>query len=172
MSTTRPIGDYAVVAPGDVDWNWGKVDVKLHDNFETKNETYSLYNIFNKQASLATYYEYGSVGSFFFSANKYHWYHAPIDGTIVYRERIEGIIYAIDKLNQNKYNELNATGSGLLDNWIKYGARGLTFTQGYLAHVATRCIIEFQHASVSNVQTKYSFKIQFSFSRATKLPWF
>ena len=111
-----------------------------------------MYNIFNKQISKAKYYENGAIGSFFFSANKYHWYHAPVDGTIVYHQRIEGIIYAIDKLNQNKYNELNATGSELLDNWIKYGGRGLTFTQGYLAHVATRCIIEFQSESVSVIK--------------------
>ena len=141
-----------MVAPGDVDWNWGKVNVKLDEDFVGKNETYSLMNIFNNQESRASYYENGAIGSFFFSANKYHWYHAPVSGKIVYRGRIEGIIYAIDRLNQNKYNTLNATGAALLDNWIKYGARGLTFTQGYLAHVATRCIVEIETSSVSNLK--------------------
>ena len=156
FETTRPLDENpkVLVAPGDVDWNWGKINVQLDADFETKNETYSLKNIFPaNQISKAEYYVNGAIGSFFFSANKYHWFHAPVAGTIKMKERVEGIIYAIDRLNQNKYNKLNATKDDLLDKWIKYGARGLTFTQGYLAHVATRCIIEIETSNVSKSKT-------------------
>ena len=127
------------------------MNVKLDDDFIGKKETYSLRNIFNNQESRASYYEHGAVGSFFFSAHKYHWYHAPVSGKIVYRGRIGGVIYAINRLNQNKYNKLNNT---LLDNWIKYGANHLlqTSTQAFLAHVVTRCIVEIETSSVSLLQ--------------------
>ena len=92
-----------------------------------------------------------TLGSVFFSANKYHWYHAPISGKVVSLKTVHGIIYAIDKINQNVYNDLKPynTEAEKLDKWIKYGARGLTFTQAYLAHVATRCIIEIENETVS-----------------------
>ena len=126
------------------------MNVQLNADFAVKNETYSLLNIFNNDERRARYYENGSIASVFFSAIKYHWYHAPVEGAVVHIEKIHGIINAIDELNQNKYNQLqNGTEGTLLDNWIRYGGRGLTFTQAYLAHVATRCIIEMKTKSVS-----------------------
>ena len=136
---------FCLASPGDINWNWGKTDVQLNTSLYLKNESYSLLQIFNNDESKAAYYVNGAIGSVFFSANKYHWYHAPVSGKITYLKRIPGIIYAVDEVNVNTYNDRVDS----LDDWIKYGARGLTYTQLFLGHVATRCIVEIEVTKIT-----------------------
>ena len=150
LTSPRPLcidkssDEICLASPGDINWNLGKTDVQLNTSLYLKNESYSLLQIFNNDKTQAEYYIHGSIGSVYFSANKYHWYHAPVSGKIISLKRIPGIIYAIDEENVNAYDDLPTTENSTLDNWIKYGGSGLILPQLYLGHVATRCIIEIE----------------------------
>ena len=63
----RPIDEdpAALTSPGDINWNWGKTNVKLDDELYLKNETYSLQQIFDdndNDNAQAKYYVDGAIG--------------------------------------------------------------------------------------------------------------
>ena len=118
----------ALTAIGDVALFYNTVHLKLNDSLYLKNETYSLVQMFGNNETavfLATPYVGGGLLQVYFSAHKYHRYHAPTDGTVVAAWRIPGIIYAVDEVNvmtDDNFLEIGkGTGKSHLELWIEYG---------------------------------------------------
>ena len=146
VKTKRPLdnGDYVLTAPGDVALSYHAMNVDFNNSLYMKNEKYSLLQIFNNEPSVAQPFVGGAILQVYFSASKYHCYHAPISGEIIYAEKVPGIIYAIDEVNAAKNNDLiggkSVSPQEKLDLWLELGQNGIIDTELYLAHVATRCI--------------------------------
>ena len=119
----------------------GFLNIEMHLQNNTKmwikNESYSLFQMFDKNPSLSNRFIGGTALQVFFSATKYHHYHAPVSGNVTYAANKHGIIYAVDEVNVASNQDKLTT----LKNWIKYGADGLIETELYLAHIASRAII-------------------------------
>ena len=64
FDTVRPLDreSSALTSPGDINWNWGRTNIKLEDDFESKNESYSLIQIFASNHDQANYYVGGAIG--------------------------------------------------------------------------------------------------------------
>jgi phosphatidylserine decarboxylase len=146
VKTTRPLdnSDYVLTAPGDVALSYHAMNVDFNNSLYMKNEKYSLLQIFNNEPSVAQPFVGGAILQVYFSASKYHCYHAPISGQIIYAEKVPGIIYAIDEVNAAKNNDLtggkSVSSQEKLDLWLELGQNGIIDTEFYLAHVATRCV--------------------------------
>ena len=95
-------------------------NVKKQDSFWIKGQPYSLEHMLCGHN--ADYFVGGTVYQAFLSAENYHRWHSPIDGTITETHIIDGTYYA------------EAASVGFDD-------AGPNNSQGYIAHVATRALI-------------------------------
>jgi phosphatidylserine decarboxylase len=68
--------------------------VKAHDRFWLKNQSYSLYNMLNRD-ELAEKFVDGTIYQAFLSPQDYHRWRSPIDGTIVKAYVVPGTYYAV-----------------------------------------------------------------------------
>ncbi|MCE3549860.1 phosphatidylserine decarboxylase family protein [Pseudonocardia sp. RS11V-5] len=96
-------------------------DVQRRDRFWAKNEPYSLQDMLADDESVEQFVG-GTVYQAFLSATDYHRWHSPVSGTIV-RAFVQPGTY---------YSEADSQGADAVEP---------TYSQGYLAHVATRAII-------------------------------
>ena len=128
----------------DVALSYSAMNVDFNNSLHLKSEKYSLLQIFNNDPAVANNFVGGAVLQVYFSASKYHWYHSPVSGDVVYTAKVPGIIYAIDEINAAKHNNLTLgdkiTEQEKLDRWLEFGQNGIIETEFYLAHVATRCV--------------------------------
>jgi len=95
-------------------------DVKKRDQFWIKGQPYSLEHMLN--GNHVDYYVGGTVYQAYLSAENYHRWHAPIDGTIVDIKNIDGTYYS------------EAASEG-------FDPAGPNNSQAYLAQVAARALI-------------------------------
>jgi len=157
IEKARPVdkGEYVLSAPGDVALSYSRTNVDFNNSLYIKAEKYSLLQIFNNEPDIAQPFVGGAVLQVYFSAAKYHWYHAPVSGQIIYAKKVPGIIYAIDEVNAAKKNDLtegkNMTAEEKLGQWLEYGQNGIIDTEFYLAHVATRCIFVVESSTMGRV---------------------
>lgn len=90
------------------------------DTFWNKNQPYSLQELL--AGNHVDYYIGGTVYQAYLSAENYHRWHSPIRGTVVKTVQVAGTYYS----------ETIAEG---------FDPAGPNNSQGYIAHVATRCLI-------------------------------
>ena len=107
--------------------------VQLSDNFQGKNQCYSLIDMMN-QNPLADNFVGGTVYQAFLSCLSYHQWHAPISGKIVATEVVKGTYYS-----QNLYQTF-------FGHWPPDtpDPAGPTWSQPYIASVAARGLIFIQ----------------------------
>jgi phosphatidylserine decarboxylase len=107
--------------------------VQLHDRFWLKGQSYSLYDMLNRDDEYADKFINGTVYQAFLSPLDYHRWHAPIDGQIVRAYVVPGTYYAA----------LPDAGAEVDDPDLESGdPRGaLIRSQGFLNVVATRALI-------------------------------
>ncbi|KAG1865014.1 phosphatidylserine decarboxylase [Suillus subalutaceus] len=70
-------------------------NVKKHDQFWLKGQSYSLYDMFNRNDEYAKLFEGGTVYQAFLSPADFHRWHSPIKGTIADIVVVEGTYYAV-----------------------------------------------------------------------------
>ncbi len=97
-------------------------NVKKVDWFWVKSQPYSLNDMLNNDESVIDQFVGGDVYQAFLSATKYHRWHSPVTGTIKKAYIKEGTYY-----------------SGTESQGMDPGSPN--YSQGYIAHVATRAII-------------------------------
>ncbi len=97
-------------------------NVKKVDWFWVKSQPYSLNDMLNNDESIVDQFVGGDVYQAFLSATKYHRWHSPVTGTIKKAYIKQGTYY-----------------SGTESQGMDPGSPN--FSQGYIAHVATRAII-------------------------------
>ena len=97
-------------------------NVKKVDWFWVKAQPYSLNDMLNNDESIVDQFVGGDVYQAFLSATKYHRWHSPVTGTIKKAYIKQGTYY-----------------SGTESQGMDPGSPN--FSQGYIAHVATRAII-------------------------------
>jgi len=97
-------------------------NVKKVDWFWVKSQPYSLNDMLNNDESVIDQFVGGDVYQAFLSATKYHRWHSPVTGTIKKAYIKQGTYY-----------------SGTESQGMDPGSPN--FSQGYIAHVATRAII-------------------------------
>jgi phosphatidylserine decarboxylase len=97
-------------------------NVKKVDWFWVKAQPYSLNDMLNNDESIVDQFVGGDVYQAFLSATKYHRWHSPVTGTIKKAYIKQGTYY-----------------SGTESHGMDPGSPN--FSQGYIAHVATRAII-------------------------------
>ena len=97
-------------------------NVKKVDWFWVKSQPYSLNDMLNNDQSIVDQFVGGDVYQAFLSATKYHRWHSPVTGTIKKAYIKQGTYY-----------------SGTESQGMDPGSPN--FSQGYIAHVATRAII-------------------------------
>jgi phosphatidylserine decarboxylase len=97
-------------------------NVKKVDWFWVKSQPYSLNDMLNNDESIVDRFVGGDVYQAFLSALKYHRWHSPVSGTIKKAYIKQGTYY-----------------SGTESQGMDPGSPN--FSQGYIAHVATRAII-------------------------------
>lgn len=101
-------------------------NVKLLDEFWTKGNKYSLNDMMARD-ELASQFAGGTVYQAFLSALSYHRWHAPVSGTIKKAYVVDGTYFS-EKLSAAIVNTNDAQES----------KSGLTNSQSYIAHLATR----------------------------------
>jgi phosphatidylserine decarboxylase len=69
--------------------------VKRHDQFWLKDQSYSLYDMFNRDDKYARLFEGGTVYQAFLSPSDFHRWHSPVKGTILDIVLVEGTYYAV-----------------------------------------------------------------------------
>jgi len=104
-------------------------NVKLVDEFWTKGNKYSLSDMFASQA-IAEKFVGGTVYQAFLSALSYHRWHTPVSGKVVEAKVVDGTYFS-EKISSAIINTNDAALS----------KAGLTNSQSYIAHVATRAVI-------------------------------
>ncbi|MFT5820532.1 MAG: phosphatidylserine decarboxylase [Crocinitomix sp.] len=116
-------------------------NVKRQNTYWVKGQPYSLLNIFNEagkdQTPLTDKYEGGTIYQAFLSAESYHRWHSPVDGTVI-------TAYQTAKqtpFNSTYYSEL------LPENQDEYDSAGPNESQGYISNIATRGIIEIESSN-------------------------
>ena len=97
-------------------------NVKKVDWFWVKSQPYSLNDMLNNDESVVDQFVGGDVYQAFLSATKYHRWHSPVTGTI-----------------KKAYIKQGSYYSGTESQGMDPGSPN--FSQGYIAHVATRAII-------------------------------
>ena len=97
-------------------------NVKKVDWFWVKSQPYSLNDMLNNDASVVDQFVGGDVYQAFLSATKYHRWHSPVSGTIKKAYIQPGTYYSATEAQGMDPGSPN-------------------FSQGYIAHVATRAII-------------------------------
>ena len=106
--------------------------VQLSDNFQGKNQCYSLIDMMN-QNELAEQFVGGTVYQAFLSCLSYHRWHASVSGKIVATEVVQGTYYS-----QNLYQTF-------FGHWPETpDPAGPTWSQPYIASVAARGLIFIQ----------------------------
>jgi phosphatidylserine decarboxylase len=95
-------------------------NAKRFDTFWIKSQPYSLENLL--AGNYVDYFVGGSVYQAYLSAENYHRWHSPINGTVVKSVQVPGTYYS----------ETIAEG---------FDPAGPNNSQGYIAHVATRALI-------------------------------
>lgn len=70
-------------------------NVKQHDQFWLKGQSYSLYDMFNRNDEYAKLFEGGTVYQAFLGPTDFHRWHSPIKGTITDIVVVEGTYYAV-----------------------------------------------------------------------------
>ena len=96
-------------------------DVQLRSEFWLKGQPYSLHFMLNRHPR-ASEFVGGTVYQAFLSAYDYHRWHAPVSGTIVHAEAIDGTYYA-EALSEH------------------FDPGGPNLSQGYITQVAARAIV-------------------------------
>lgn len=104
-------------------------NIKMHDQFWTKGNKYSLSDMMAKD-KLAEQFVGGTIYQAFLSALSYHRWHAPVSGTIKKAYVVDGTFFS-EKLSAAIINTNDSEESKL----------GLTSSQSYIAHMATRALI-------------------------------
>ncbi|OCK93171.1 uncharacterized protein K441DRAFT_148548 [Cenococcum geophilum 1.58] len=108
--------------------------VQLSDNFQGKNQNYSLINMLD-QDPLASKFVGGTVYQAFLSCLGYHQWHAPVSGTIVAQRPVAGTYYS-----QNLYQSF----FGHFEDGRTPDPAAPTWSQPYIASVAARGLIFIQ----------------------------
>lgn len=103
-------------------------NVKLVDEFWTKGNKYSFSDMM-AGSELAPQFEGGTVYQAFLSALSYHRWHTPVSGTIKKAFVADGTYFS-EKISSAIFNTNDAAAS----------KSGLTNSQSYIAHLATRCV--------------------------------
>jgi len=98
-----------------------QADVKRHDRFWVKSQSYSLQDMLANDDSVDQFVG-GTVYQAFLDAHSYHRWHSPVSGTIRKAFVVDGTYYA----------EAESEGED---------PEGPKKSQGYIAHIATRAII-------------------------------
>ena len=104
-------------------------NVKLFDEFWTKGNKYSLVDMFASK-EVAAPFEGGTVYQAFLSALSYHRWHTPVTG-VVKKAFVADGTYFSEKISSAIINTNDAALS----------KAGLTNSQSYIAHLATRAVI-------------------------------
>lgn len=112
-------------------------NVQLSDNFQGKNQNYSLINMMNKNP-LASHFVGGTVYQAFLSCLSYHRWQAPISGTVVETDLVGGTYYS-QNLYQTFFGHWPAAASDDTPD-----PAGPTYSQPYIASVAARGLIYIQ----------------------------
>ncbi|GAA3652699.1 phosphatidylserine decarboxylase family protein [Flavivirga jejuensis] len=110
-------------------------NVKKLEKFWVKGQPYSLKNIFNEtngNTPLTDKYEGGTIYQAFLSAESFHRWHSPVDGTVK-------TVY--DTVSQTPFNSTYYSEMLPLDPLNEDDA-GPNESQAYISNVATRAIIE------------------------------
>ncbi|MBU4371730.1 MAG: phosphatidylserine decarboxylase family protein [Proteobacteria bacterium] len=118
----EPSNNKAIVSACDSNVYNIQYNVKKLDWFWVKSQPYSLNDMLNNDESVADRFVGGDVYQAFLSATKYHRWHSPVTGTIKKAYIKQGTYYA-----------------GTESQGMDPGSPN--FSQGYIAHVATRAII-------------------------------
>lgn len=116
--------------------------VKDHDRFWLKGQSYSLYDMLNRDETYANKFVNGTVYQAFLSPLDYHRWNAPVDGVILKTVLVPGTYYAVlpdDGADENDPDQ---------DPGSRYGA--IVRSQSWLTMTATRALI-FIHADNSDI---------------------
>ena len=94
--------------------------------------------MFAGNESLTDYFVGGSILQGFFDTTSYHWFHAPVEGTVEHAQVVPGLLMAISENNVEDYDGSNQTGSVTekINFWLQNGQNGF-----YLAYVSVREIV-------------------------------
>ena len=111
--------------------------VQLSDNFQGKNQNYSLIDMMNKNP-LVSHFVGGTVYQAFLSCLSYHRWQAPISGTVVETDLVGGTYYS-ENLYQTFFGHWPAAAPGDTPD-----PAGPTYSQPYIASVAARGLIYIQ----------------------------
>ncbi|KAH6869458.1 phosphatidylserine decarboxylase [Coprinopsis sp. MPI-PUGE-AT-0042] len=109
-------------------------NVRKHDRFWLKAQSYSLYDMLNRDDTVVDKFVGGTVYQAFLSPQDYHRWHAPIDGTIVKTVLVPGTYY---------YAVLPDAGADANDPDLAEGdPRGAMIrSQGFLTMSSARALI-------------------------------
>ena len=116
--------------------------VKEHDRLWLKGQSYSLYDMLNRDETYANRFVNGTVYQAFLSPLDYHRWNAPVDGVILKTVLVPGSYYAVlpdDGADENDPDQ---------DPGSRYGA--IVRSQSWLTMAATRALI-FIHADNSDI---------------------
>jgi len=116
--------------------------VKDHDRFWLKGQSYSLYDMLNRDETYANKFVNGTVYQAFLSPLDYHRWNSPVDGVILKTVLVPGSYYAVlpdDGADEDDPDQ---------DPGSRYGA--IVRSQSWLTMAATRALI-FIHADNSDI---------------------
>ena len=111
---------------------WPVSNVQLSDNFQGKNQQYSLIDMMD-QNPLAKNFVGGTVYQAFLSCLGYHQWHAPVSGTIKETKLVAGTYYS-QNIYQTFFGHWPTSTSGP-------DPGGPTWSQPYIASVAARGLV-------------------------------
>lgn len=126
-----PTDDKVIVSANDGTVYRIASDIKACDEFWAKGQNYSLLNMFN-YSKLIRYFIGGDVLQSFLAGSDYHRWHAPISGTVIEAQVIQGLTF-----------------SELLSEGLDLSAG--TNSQGYQATVNTRGLIIIENPTIGRV---------------------
>jgi len=152
----RPIAglgdDNIIVSLGDFQVYNTEYNIKEDTELYIKNESYSLLNIFAGDTTLTGHFVGGSILQGFFHTTSYHWFHAPVEGRIIYRRVVPGVLMALSENNVDvDVDGVDGTITEKINYWLSNGQNGFSNSQLYLAHVSVRGIVIIENPVVGKV---------------------
>ncbi|MEW7281135.1 phophatidylserine decarboxylase associated domain-containing protein [Aquimarina sp. 2201CG1-2-11] len=135
-----------IVSPNDGTVYQIATNIQESTDFWAKGQTYSLINILNNN-SLVKDFVGGDMIQTFLSGNDFHRFHAPVDGTIIKTEIVEGLTFS----QRNSEKEPGA-GTESLGYEASVNTRGLVYIQCEDESMGKVCVIPIGITEISSIR--------------------
>ncbi|WP_103070431.1 phosphatidylserine decarboxylase family protein [Aquimarina sediminis] len=143
---SAPDDKKVIVSPNDGSVFQIASNIQKSTDFWAKGQTYSLINILNNSPYVNDFIG-GDMVQTFLSGNDYHRFHAPIDGTILKTEIVQGLTFS----QRNSEKEPGA-GTESLGYEASVNTRGLVYIQSDDEVIGKVCVIPIGITEISSVR--------------------